>query len=165
MIDFDLAQVVGGHQVVQRHLEHLGHFAGLRHRHEIRIDHRHHRGDPVAGDGHERIEIAQCLHLARCQRDLFLALAQCGRQCVAVIGFGTTTGESNLATMRAQGFGAAGEDHLCTVGARHDTGQHRRFHWRSRRQQVDQFAAVPAIARGGIGQRMQRAHQTVMVGQ
>lgn len=165
MVDFDLAQIVGSHQVVQRYLEHLGHFAGLRYRHEVRIDHRHHRGDPVAGNRHEGIQIPQCLHLAWRQCDFFLAFAQCGRQRVAVVRFGAATGEADLATMRAQRFGTAGEDHLGAVGARHDTGQHRRFHRGPRRQQIDQFTAVPAIAGRGIGQRMQRAHQSFMVGQ
>ena len=165
MIDFDLVQVVGCHQVIERHFKHFGHFTGLRHRYEIRINHGHHRRDPVAGNRHEGIEIAQRLHLAGRQCDFLLALAQCSGQRIAVIGFGAATGETDLATMGTQGFGAPCKNHLRTVGARHDARQHGGFHRGPGRQQIDQFATVPTVAGRRLGQWMQRAHQAFVVGQ
>ncbi|KAG1317600.1 hypothetical protein G6F63_015604 [Rhizopus arrhizus] len=67
--------------------------------------------------------------------------------------------------MGAQGLGTAGEDPLCAVGTRHDAGQHRRFHGGAGRQEVDQFTAVPAVAKRRHGQWMQRAHQAFVIGQ
>ncbi len=55
-------------------------------------------------------------------------------------------GTRPITAMCTWGFSAAGEDDLRAVGARHDAGQHRRLHRRPRWQQVDQLAAVPAVA-------------------
>ncbi|MNT33967.1 hypothetical protein D3C72_1699190 [compost metagenome] len=137
----------------------------MRHGHEGRVDHRHHRHHPIAGDGHEGIQVAQHLHLGGQQRDFLLAFAQRRGHRVAVVRLGAPAREPDLPAMLAQGLGAPGQDHLRAAVARHDAGQHRCFDRRTGRQQVAQFTVVPAFAGRRLVQRVQCAQQAFVFGQ
>ena len=111
------------------------------------------------------IQEPQRRDLRRGKRDFLVALADRRGNGTDVAGLDASARETDLPAMMAQAVGAAGQQHLRALLARHQAGQHRRLDRRPGRQQVGEFLMVPACLHGQVRQRMQDLAQGLALGQ
>src|SRR5260221_5454000 len=97
LVHYAVAQVVRGiEQEREGHFEHFGHLEIVRPQLEGRGHEADHRGYPVAGNRHIRVQLSQHLHPLSCKTDLLCRLAQrrfC-RTCIPWLG--ATAREADL---------------------------------------------------------------------